>query len=218
MSVLIEHEAENMKKWLSDISVDEIEEKTNKSPMQAHNIKNGIHLSRESIRQIMEIYDVDTKTLLGETIPYFEHSLEDVGKRIRQARADVYMTEGELAEELNVNLRTLQKWERGAHIPDRYTLEEIAFITKLTDEEFFTMPLIDHKALGPYLKQIREERCMSKVDMGYVADVNSVTILKWERGGNTSKIQSLKYIADLVGISLREMAEISKEQFVEEEC
>lgn len=219
MSVLLKHEVEHLAEWLSDKSCREIAKKIDMSYSLAYKYKRGISgCSIKTIRRLMEAYDVDTQTLFGETIPYIEYPLDDVGRRIRQARVDAYMTVQELSEKLNMQYKTLQSAERGHFVPSRFALEEIAFLTGLTDEEFFTMPLVDHKALGPYLKQIREERGMSKTDMGYVADVTSMTILQWERGRNTSKIQSLKYIADLVGISLREMAEVSKEKFIEEGC
>lgn len=219
MSVLIEHEAEHLAKWLSDKSNQEVANKIDVSYSLAYKYKRGISgCSRKTIRRLMEAYDVDTQTLFGETIPYIEYPLDDVGERIRQARVDAYLTVEDLAEELGVEVRTIIGWEWGESTPTRFTIEEIAYLTDLDDDEFFTMPLIEAKYLGPYLKKVREERGMSKTEMGYVADVNSMTILQWERGRSTSKIQSLKYIADLVGISLREMAEISKEQFIEEGC
>lgn len=219
MSLLIEHEAEHLAKWLSDKSNQEVANKIDVSNSLVYRYKRClVGGSRKVVRRLMEAYDVDTLTLLGDRVPYIEHSLDDVGERIRQARIDAYLTVEYLAEELGVEVRTIIKWERGESTPTRFTIEEIAYLTGLDDDEFFTMPLIEAEYLGPYLKKVREERGMSKTEMGYVADVNSMTILQWERGRSTSKIQSLKYIADLVGISLREMAEISKEQFIEEGC
>ncbi|RAN59828.1 hypothetical protein B8A46_05450 [Dolosigranulum pigrum] len=219
MSLLIEHEAEHLAKWLSDKSNQEVANKIDVSNSLVYRYKRClVGGSRKVVRRLMEAYDVDTLTLLGDRVPYIEHSLDDVGERIRQARIDAYLTVEDLAEELGVEVRTIIKWEWGESTPTRFAIEEIAYLTGLDDDEFFTMPLIEAKYLGPYLKKVREERGMSKTEMGYVADVNSMTILQWERGRSTSKIQSLKYIADLVGISLREMAEISKEQFIEEGC
>lgn len=219
MSLLIEHEAEHLAKWLSDKSNQEVANKIDVSNSLVYRYKRClVGGSRKVVRRLMEAYNADTLTLLGDRVPYIEHSLDDVGERIRQARIDAYLTVEYLAEELGVEVRTIIKWERGESTPTRFTIEEIAYLTDLDDDEFFTMPLIEAKYLGPYLKKVREERGMSKTDMGYVADVNSMTILQWERGRSTSKIQSLKYIADLVGISLREMAEISKEKIIEEGC
>ena len=80
------------------------------------------------------------------------------------------------------------------------------------------MPLIEAKYLGPYLKKVREERGMSKTEMGYVADVNSMTILTWERGGNAARLEKIKYIADLLQMSLKEMAGEAKELYEEKNC
>lgn len=207
MSVLIEHEAEHLAKWLSDKSNQEVANKIDVSNSLIYQYKRClIGGSRKIVRRLMEAYDVDTLTLLGDRVPYIEHSLDDVGKRIRQARVDAYLTVEELAEELGVEPMTVIKWERGVHTPSRLMLEEIAYSTDLDDDEFFTMPLIEAKYLGPYLKKVREERGMSKTAMGYVADVNGVTILTWERGGNAARLEKIKYIADLLQMSLKDMA------------
>lgn len=216
MSVLIEHEAEHLAEWLSTKDAGELAEKIDVALSVAYKIKRGTYYSsRDIMRRLMKVYGVDTKTLLGEPVPYIEYPLDDVGKRIRQAREDVYMTCDKLAEELNVSFKSLLSWERGRHTPNRYMLEDIAFLTGLSDEEFFTMTLLDLSQLGPYLKQIRKERDMSKAEMGLVADVASVTIMQWERGAHAPNIRSIKYIADLVGLSLSEFAEKAKQKEAE---
>lgn len=207
MSVLIEHEAEHLAKWLSDKSNQEVANKIDVSNSLVYRYKRClVGGSRKVVRRLMEAYNADTLTLLGDRVPYIEHSLDDVGERIRQARIDAYLTVEDLAEELDVEVRTIIKWELGESTPTRFTIEEIAYLTGLDDDEFFTMPLIEAKYLGPYLKKVREERGMSKTEMGYVADVNSMTILVWERGGNAARLEKIKYIADFIQMSLKDMA------------
>lgn len=114
MSVLIEHEAEHLAKWLSDKSNQEIANKIDVSNSLVYRYKRClVGGSRKFVRRLMEAYGVDTLTLLGDRVPYIERSLDDVGERIRQARIDAHLTVEDIAEELGVEVRTIIKWERG---------------------------------------------------------------------------------------------------------
>lgn len=49
-----------------------------------------------------------------------------LGKRIKDVRINKNITQHQLAKKLNVNRRTVSRWESGTHIPQTTHLQQIA--------------------------------------------------------------------------------------------
>jgi transcriptional regulator with XRE-family HTH domain len=57
----------------------------------------------------------------------------EVGKRIAQARKAKGWTHGELAERMNVDLRTAQRWQKGVNSKGKSTLPRLGTLMELAD-------------------------------------------------------------------------------------
>ena len=59
----------------------------------------------------------------------------DLGPRIRQARRQMDLTQGALAERLGVHLSRVAEWERGQHVPGTATLAKLAAVFAMTTDQ-----------------------------------------------------------------------------------
>lgn len=57
--------------------------------------------------------------------------MNDLGQRIKQARADQGLTQAQLAEELHVTRQTISNWENGRSVPDYVMLGQLARVLQL---------------------------------------------------------------------------------------
>ena len=63
---------------------------------------------------------------------------EKIGKFIAECRKKQKLTQGELAEKLNVNIRTISRWETGVSIPDLSLYEPLCNTLNITINELLS--------------------------------------------------------------------------------
>ena len=80
---------------------------------------------------IFTLYDVNMK---GEIIM----NQEKIGKFIAECRKKQKLTQEELAEKLNVNIRTISRWETGVSIPDLSLYEPLCNTLNITINELLS--------------------------------------------------------------------------------
>ena len=59
------------------------------------------------------------------------------GKRIKQAREDLHMTQEQLAEELDISRQAVSKWEAGLSRPTREKLDRLSRILDIPPAEVY---------------------------------------------------------------------------------
>jgi transcriptional regulator with XRE-family HTH domain len=62
--------------------------------------------------------------------------LEDLGTRIREARAGLGLTQADVAGSLQVSAQAVSKWERGENAPDITLLPDLARLLGVTTDRF----------------------------------------------------------------------------------
>lgn len=62
----------------------------------------------------------------------FDTSIESVNERFRRLRADVHMTQQELADRINVSSKTVSKWESGRGLPEVSLLVPLSRVLGVT--------------------------------------------------------------------------------------
>ncbi len=83
-----------------------------------------------------------------------------IGKFISSCRKDKNLTQGELAEKLNLSINAISKWERGISLPDYSNIQILCDILGITLNELFAGEHIEKK------------------DIEKQAEVNIISILK----------------------------------------
>ncbi len=95
----------------------------------------------------------------------------EMGKRIKEARRKVHLTQLELGNKVNVTDVAISRYEHGRVTPRLKTLVAIAVITKTPIEWFFDMPA-DHNDLDEFNAALHEiqDLCLSMTleDLEYV--------------------------------------------------
>ena len=69
----------------------------------------------------------------------------DFGTRLSELRNECQMTQGELADALNVTNQTVIKWENGTAFPDVHKLPQIAHVLETTTDYLFGCVRKQHK-------------------------------------------------------------------------
>lgn len=72
-------------------------------------------------------------------------------------------------------------------------------------------PAKPQKALGEAIRQLREKRSMSQEDLAHDAGVTTSTISTIERGRSNPTWATVKGIAQALGVSMRELAQLVDE-------
>jgi transcriptional regulator with XRE-family HTH domain len=60
---------------------------------------------------------------------------QDIGKRIRQRRSELNLTQQELADQLQVTNKAISKWETGEGYPDISILNELSSVLKISTDD-----------------------------------------------------------------------------------
>ncbi|MGX7359668.1 helix-turn-helix domain-containing protein [Dolosigranulum pigrum] len=213
MNLLLEHEIEHFVDWLKDKDMWELGEGLYLSKFDVKKLKKGKLVNRGLIKRLMELYNVDTQTLFGEKIPYIEYSIYDVGDRVRQAREDKEMDRFDLAEEIYMSDKSITNWEFSLNSVNRIHLENIAYATGLTDEEFFTMELVDVKTIFPYIELLLDKLDLTHEKLARIIGVEAPSISAWKRDIACPQLNNVKKVVKIVGLSLKELAGMSLDEF-----
>ena len=95
-----------------------------------------------------------------------------IGKFIQEKRKECRLTQGELAEKLNVTDRTISKWENGNCIPDVSNIQELCKILNITINDLFSGCVVDMKDNEKKLEEnllemtrIKEQRDKELLDL-----------------------------------------------------
>ena len=135
------------------------------------------------------------------------------GERIRQFRKAAGITQGELAQKLNVHLQTVSKWERGISEPDIAWLGELCAALGVSLERLAGVPegdetftgAFDAAAFGKNLSALRKERGELQEELAALLCTTSDIVSKWERGVICPDAQQLAALAQHFGVPLSKL-------------
>lgn len=135
------------------------------------------------------------------------------GERIRQLRKAAGITQGELAQKLNVHLQTVSKWERGISEPDIAWLGELSAALGVSLERLAGVPegdetftgAFDAAAFGKNLSALRKERGELQEELAALLCTTSDIVSKWERGVICPDAQQLAALAQHFGVPLSKL-------------
>ena len=85
-----------------------------------------------------------------------------IGKKIREARLNLGLTQEEFAQRIGTSAKTLSSWERGAYLVDVIMLNTIAVTCGMTLDDFtdtpkVASPLVVHEEFTETEKQLIEK-------------------------------------------------------------
>lgn len=115
--------------------------------------------------------------------------------QIRAARERLQMTQGELAQEVGVSLRTISNWERGHSVP-RGRMG--ALVEALGFENDLPAMSVE-EALGKLVSEARVQMGLSKERLAEIAGVAKNTLLHFEQGKRMPFDQTQRKIEDALG-------------------
>ena len=104
-----------------------------------------------------------------------------IGKFIKQKRKENNITQGELAEKLNITDRAISKWENGNCMPDSGIIPELCKILNITINDLFSGEIVDMKKNEQKLEEnllemvrIKEENDKSFLHMEILIGIISI--------------------------------------------
>ena len=107
-----------------------------------------------------------------------------IGKFIKERRKEVKMTQGELAEKLNVTDRAISKWENGICMPDSGIILDLCELLNITINDLFSGEVVDMKNNEKKLEEnlleiakLKEDQDKELLFLEYVIGILSVIIL-----------------------------------------
>lgn len=107
----------------------------------------------------------------------------DTGRRITELRRNIGLSQSELAQKLNVDVRDLRKWENGSDYPELYVLSRLSEVLDTPITIILGLTYISaERALSEILELAQEEKIRSAEKMrfrGYILQIFSVLILCW---------------------------------------
>ena len=139
--------------------------------------------------------------------------MERFGERLKSLRKAAGMTQQELADELNVHLQTVSKWERGVSEPDFALLGEIASALFVPLERLIGAPeecglfsgSFDVVREGRAIASARRARGEGQDEVAAAAGVSSDIVSKWERGITCPDMGQLCALASHFGTSASQL-------------
>lgn len=99
-------------------------------------------------------------------------------EEIKAARERLQLTQGELAQEVGVSLRTISNWERGSNVPRN----RMGALVEALGFERGDEPESVEEALGKLVTEARTSMGLSKEKLAEIAGVAKNTLLHFEQG------------------------------------
>lgn len=197
--------------------IDSLQRKIGVSEKVAKGVLQCITCSDKTVGLILDNFEEDCETLFGNDIPYFTIGLDNIGRKIKQARIDAGLSRQELADTLLVNASTIIGWENYDKSPGRFMLEDIAEATYLTPHELFSNPLIDLKNGANYIKTVRNALQIGRRKLSYLMNgaYGYSKVREWEEGKYRPRLETIKKLVDPIGLTLDEFAGMSTEEITE---
>lgn len=135
--------------------------------------------------------------------------------RLKEARVKAGITQHEIAEALNINRTTYNKYENGASKPTPETLSRIADYFQVSVDYLLGRsddPEPDQKQKGPLLPTLamnlryyRLASHLSTSQAAKLADVPAGTWLSWEQGKALPSDEELSRAAEVIGVSVSDL-------------
>ena len=140
-----------------------------------------------------------------------------LGERIKEARKTAGLTQADLAEKLNVHVRTVSKWERGICEPDISVFGSLAAALGVSlgslfgSEEYGGCVKADEKsvfdaaAFGGSVAAERKRSGRSQSELAASLNVSADTVSKWERGVTAPSADDLLSLARVFSVSVSDL-------------
>ena len=108
-----------------------------------------------------------------------------IGKFIQEKRKEKKLTQGDLAEKLNITDRAISKWENGICLPDANTMPELCKLLNISINDLFSGEMVDMKNNEKKLEEnllevakLKEEKDKQLLALEYVIGYTaSITFL-----------------------------------------
>lgn len=172
--------------------------------------------SDKTVGLILDNFEEDCETLFGNDIPYFTIGLDDIGRKIKQARIDAGLSREDLANAISMNASTIVGWENYRRETGRFVLDNIAEATYLTPHELFSNPLVDLKNGANYIKVVRNALRIGRGQMINIMNgAHYSKVREWEKGIHRPRLETIKNLVDPIGLTLDEFAGMSMEEISE---
>ena len=111
-----------------------------------------------------------------------------IGKFIQEKRKEKNLTQGDLAEKLNITDRAISKWENGICLPDAGTMPELCKILNISINDLFSGEIVDMKDNKKKLEEnllemakLKEEKdkqlLILECVIGFTASISFLTLV-----------------------------------------
>ena len=96
----------------------------------------------------------------------------DIGRRITALRRNIGLSQSELAQKLNVDVRDLRKWENGSDYPELYVLTRLSEVLDTPITKILGLTYISaERALSEILQLAQEEKIRSAEKMEFRGNI-----------------------------------------------
>lgn len=126
--------------------------------------------------------------------------MKTTGERIKDIRLELGETLEEFGKRFNTSKATVFYWEKGRNLPNKSNLKKIAELGGLSVED-----LIYRKPIGQKIKSIRRSLGYSQLEFSKAIGATKSAVNNWENGYNYPNNERLKVIAELGGMTVKEL-------------
>ena len=126
-----------------------------------------------------------------------------VSEKIQEARSKAGLTQQQLADAIGTTTQNISQYERGVRNPKVETLRKIADALEVPVTEFLDETLIS-MTTGERIRKARLRADMTQEQLANKLGICHNSISSWENGVNSISIETLKKIADALGVPVAE--------------
>lgn len=129
-----------------------------------------------------------------------------IWQNIRRIRKEQGLTQKELGERCGIADANIRKYESGRQIPKIQTIQKIANALNVPMNEIYSKGTLDAD-FGSKVKRARERVGISQKTLGERLGVTQQTVAQYESTTDQPKMNTVRKIADALGIQAKELME-----------
>ncbi len=136
-----------------------------------------------------------------------QDALKSLGVRLREARINAGLTQGDAADQIQVSTQTIRNWEAGRNEPDMYSIESLASVYDVGFHQIAEPaddPMVNPSVLLPYnrievdlarLLIARQDAQLTQAQAAELASISANSIGRYESGLSKPTLATLKTLA-----------------------